>query len=132
VTSVTLRCALDVMRPPVCLDHLGSDRDDEEGGPAVVVVDLDASAALAAITDDGLVLPDKSGAAALLDEVASPRTRRILELRYGFDGPPQSRREVAARIGLTAERVRQLERQGLATVRAALVPPVKSGAPPAA
>jgi RNA polymerase primary sigma factor len=47
------------------------------------------------------------------------RERRILELRFGFDGEPQTLDAVGAELGLTRERIRQLERQaliGLSTV----------------
>jgi len=37
------------------------------------------------------------------------RERRILELRFGFDGPPASLEQIGRELGLTRERVRQLE-----------------------
>jgi DNA-directed RNA polymerase sigma subunit (sigma70/sigma32) len=37
------------------------------------------------------------------------RERRILELRFGFDGPPASLEAIGKELGLTRERVRQLE-----------------------
>jgi RNA polymerase sigma factor (sigma-70 family) len=120
VTPATLRCALDVMRPPVRLDQVAGERD-ADGVVAVEVADARASAALEAIIDDDVVLPGAPESVALLDQVVEARTRRILELRYGVDGPPQSRQEVAAQLGRTRERVRQLEAHGLAAMRAALV-----------
>jgi RNA polymerase primary sigma factor len=42
------------------------------------------------------------------------RERRILELRFGLDGEPRSLEAIGAEIGLTRERIRQLETQGLA------------------
>jgi RNA polymerase primary sigma factor len=42
------------------------------------------------------------------------RERRILELRFGFDGEePSSLESIGERLGLTRERVRQLERESL-------------------
>ncbi len=42
------------------------------------------------------------------------RDRQILELRYGLDGTaPQSLRQIGARLGITGERVRQLEQRAL-------------------
>ena len=41
------------------------------------------------------------------------RERRILELRFGFDGEQQPLESIGRELGLTRERVRQLERQGL-------------------
>lgn len=50
------------------------------------------------------------------------RERMILRARYGLDGPEQSLREVGERIGLSAERVRQIERRALGKLRAAIGP----------
>src|SRR5947199_2580667 len=44
------------------------------------------------------------------------RERRILELRFGLDGDPQSLEAIGAELGLTRERIRQLERQALASL----------------
>ena len=41
------------------------------------------------------------------------RERRILELRFGFDGEQQPLESIGRELGLTRERVRQLERDGL-------------------
>ena len=41
------------------------------------------------------------------------RERRILELRYGFDGETTSLEAIGKELGLTRERVRQLERSAL-------------------
>ena len=37
------------------------------------------------------------------------RERRIMELRFGFDGPPASLEQIGRELGITRERVRQLE-----------------------
>jgi RNA polymerase primary sigma factor len=53
--------------------------------------------------------------AKLLGKV-EPRERRILELRYGldgYDGPQRTFKEIGEIIGLTRERVRQLEKKAL-------------------
>jgi RNA polymerase primary sigma factor len=41
------------------------------------------------------------------------RERRILELRFGFDGETQSLETIGKELGLTRERVRQLERDAM-------------------
>jgi RNA polymerase primary sigma factor len=47
------------------------------------------------------------------------RERMILRARYGLDGPEQSLRDVGERIGLSAERVRQIEQRALGKLRVA-------------
>jgi RNA polymerase sigma factor (sigma-70 family) len=48
----------------------------------------------------------------------SDRERDILRARYGLDGEEESLRDVGARLGVTAERVRQIERRALAKLAA--------------
>jgi RNA polymerase primary sigma factor len=56
-----------------------------------------------------------------LDEVLrclSPRYREVLELRFGLnDGHPQALDQIAERLGITRERVRQIEARGLEKLR---------------
>jgi RNA polymerase primary sigma factor len=42
------------------------------------------------------------------------RERRILELRYGFEGESETLENIGKELGLTRERVRQLEREAMA------------------
>jgi RNA polymerase primary sigma factor len=49
----------------------------------------------------------------------NPRMRRVLSLRFGLDGEaPQTLEEVGAGLGITRERVRQLEARALRELRA--------------
>jgi RNA polymerase primary sigma factor len=57
----------------------------------------------------------------LLPRIASLlcRQQTILRGRYGLDGPVQTLRGLGAELGISAERVRQLEQQALDTLHAA-------------
>ena len=57
----------------------------------------------------------------LLPRIASlsRREQTILRGRYGLDGPVQTLRGLGADLGISAERVRQLEQQALDTLHAA-------------
>ena len=57
--------------------------------------------------------------AALLQRL-EPRERKILELRFaldGYTGPLRTFKEIGKMIGLTRERVRQLEKKALADLK---------------
>ena len=45
------------------------------------------------------------------------RERFVLRKRYGFDGPPATQADIGAELGLSADRIRQIERQALAKLR---------------
>lgn len=55
----------------------------------------------------------------LLDHT-SARERAVIEARYGLDGPERTLRELGGTIGVSAERVRQIEEAGLEKMRTAL------------
>ena len=59
----------------------------------------------------------KQGVARALDALPA-RERRILELRFGFDGDSWTLEAIGAELGLTRERVRQLESQALTRLAA--------------
>lgn len=73
---------------------------------------------------DVLQAPEVAEFQALAEELReamdtlAPREALILSLRYGLhDGRPRTLQEVAKHVGLTRERVRQLEKQSLAQLR---------------
>jgi RNA polymerase primary sigma factor len=59
----------------------------------------------------------KQGVRRALDALPE-RERRILELRFGFEGDPWTLEAIGAELDLTRERVRQLENQALARLAA--------------
>jgi hypothetical protein len=46
------------------------------------------------------------------------RERRVLELRFGFDGEPTSLEQIGRELKISRERVRQVERDALAALEA--------------
>ena len=61
----------------------------------------------------------KTELAGALEEL-NPRMRRVLSLRFGLDGePPRTLEEVGTQLGITRERVRQLETRALRELRMA-------------
>ena len=49
----------------------------------------------------------------------SDREREVLQARYGLDSPEESLRQIARRLGVSAERVRQIENRALGKLRSA-------------
>jgi RNA polymerase sigma factor (sigma-70 family) len=65
---------------------------------------------------DASDLPHAQELLSHLDE----RSRKIIELRFGMDGyegPPRTYKQIGKIIGLTRERVRQLEKIALAQLK---------------
>ncbi len=67
-----------------------------------------------------LTVSNKPFVAKLLDRL-EPREQKILELRFaldGYEGPPRTYKEIGEVVGLTRERIRQLEKKALAKLNA--------------
>ena len=96
---------------PISLETPTSDEDDSELGEF--------------IRDEKEPVPENSATQNLLKEHMKTvlsglpsREVRILQLRYGlFDGTPYTLEEVGKKMGVTRERVRQIEAQALSRLR---------------
>jgi RNA polymerase primary sigma factor len=94
--------ALDVAEAPVSLNRpIGSEEDGEFGD---LFADTDALDPAAEATDSLRRLAVRRAVSRLPE-----RERRILELRFGFDAEPASLEAIGKELGITRERVRQLE-----------------------
>jgi len=77
------------------------------------------------IADQTILQPDEQSTASLLKEELSrtlesltPRERRIIELRFGLDNEySRTLAEVGTELGLSKERIRQIEKEALAKLR---------------
>jgi RNA polymerase primary sigma factor len=101
--------ALDVAEARVSLNApVGEDEGDELGD---LFADTDAD-------DPEANAEDALRARAVREALQElpERERRILELRFGLDGEPQSLEAIGRELRLTRERVRQLESQALASL----------------
>ena len=101
----------DIGRVPVSLDQQVG--DDGETRIADLIRDDDAVAA-AEIAEHNAMLTTLRSMVSSLPE----RQATVLTMRYGLrDGKPRTLAEIAAPMGLTRERVRQLEKEALETLR---------------
>ncbi len=119
-----VRDLLAVERIPQSLDDPVAGSDEEIGTFGELLVDPLASDAYEQLLDHSEVEQVR----ALLGSL-SERERRILRSRYGLDGPEQSLREVGESLGLSGERVRQIEERALGKLRAATSRPISEFAP---
>ena len=105
--------ALGAVEASVSLNQsVGEDGDGELGD---LFADRDA---LDPAEEAGDALRRQSVRTAL--ETLPERERRVLELRFGFAGEQRTLDAIAAEVGVSRERARQLERQGLAQLETKL------------
>jgi len=103
--------ALGAAQASVSLNQsVGADEEGELG-------DLFADREAADPFDEAEESLRKQGVRRALDALPE-RERRILELRFGFEGEPWTLEAIGHELGLTRERVRQLEGQALARLAA--------------
>jgi len=92
-------------------------------------VDADSTATLGDLIADRSAVPsvtltdlfrDRAGLVSVLDDLAA-NERTVLRRRFGLEGdPPETLETIGQRLGLSRERVRQLEGAGLRKLRALL------------
>jgi len=100
---------LDLARRPVSLEAL------EEASSAHDPFEDTVTPLPEAVASEGLCAEELESALDVLDE----RLRLIIDLRFGLgDEPPESLEQVGRRLGVTRERVRQLEAKALELLRA--------------
>jgi RNA polymerase primary sigma factor len=108
-TLVHVDEALDAAAAPVSLNQpVGSEGDGEYGD---LFEDPTASDPAEEALDSVQRLTVRRSVAKLPE-----LQRRILELRFGFDGEPASLESIGKELGISRERVRQLEAAGLTTL----------------
>jgi RNA polymerase primary sigma factor len=105
--------ALDVADAPVSLNQRVGSEDEAELGD--LFDDPDAADPEAEAVDS-LRRQEIRAALGTLPE----QERLVLELRFGLDGPPQALEAIGKRLGVSRERVRQLETDGLEQLSEAL------------
>lgn len=103
-------------RKPRALDEPVGGEDDGVGTFGELLADPRAEEAYDRVPRqlEAARLPD------LLDGL-SDRERAIVRARYGLDGPERTLRELATGLGVSAERVRQIEQEALGKLREAAI-----------
>jgi RNA polymerase primary sigma factor len=105
--------ALDAAEAPVSLNQrIGSEEESELGD---LFSDPTAEDPAGDAVDSVRRLEVRRALAELPE-----RERRVLELRFGLDGDPQTLEAIGKELGVTRERVRQLENDALARLEAEL------------
>jgi RNA polymerase sigma factor (sigma-70 family) len=105
VTKKDVMLAISMIKEPLSLDETAGDDEDSVLGDFVA---------------DTFVVENRITNKLLSEEIEKildqlpPRERKLLELRYGLDGDrPHTLEEVGHMMGVTRERVRQIEKQAL-------------------
>jgi RNA polymerase primary sigma factor len=111
-TGLSLAHVEEALGVPDARVSLNAPVGDDDGGELADLFADDSAENPAELAEDALRARAVREALADLPE----RERRVLELRFGLDGEPQSLEAIGAELGLTRERIRQLETQALASL----------------
>jgi RNA polymerase primary sigma factor len=109
-------------RPPRSTQETTSDDADSGSTLGDTIVDHEAERAYQQVVDDLEILHVRD-LTAQLDE----RERHVIQAHYGLGRPGRTLSDIGAELGLTAERVRQIEVAALARLRAILSEPAAAG-----
>jgi RNA polymerase primary sigma factor len=110
-TEEEIDTILRVYRSHLSLDAPISDGEDTR------YLDLLESKDMPSI-EENLVRTSMTNAVADLLEELPPREQKILRMRFGFDGDPMTLEEIGKKIGLSRERIRQIETKAKRRLRA--------------
>ncbi len=107
----TIRELLRTSRQPISLDSTIGDEGETRIGD--LIEDTDSPEA-AELVDRQLMAAQLRRALGVL----SPREEKIMAMRFGlYDGTPRTLDEIGKHLGLTRERIRQLEKESLSKLR---------------
>ncbi len=99
---------------PIDLETPISSEEEEEAGQ---LEDIIADTSLPAPEEEAALEQFREELVNILESLA-PRERRVIQLRFGLlDGRPRTLDEIGDELGVSKERVRQIERQALSKLR---------------
>jgi RNA polymerase primary sigma factor len=100
-----------IIRKAIRIHNATPQANDDDGGRSFIETIVDESSQTP--ETKSVEQEDLHQVMSLLDQVG-PRESAVLRLRFGLDGEdPKTLREIGDRLGLTRERVRQIEQQAL-------------------
>ncbi len=105
-------------RVPRSIEERVGHGDDAAGTVGDRIADPQAERAFDTVLDDIEV-----GEVRTLTDLLDERERLVIRAHYGLGQPAQTLRRIGSGLGVTAERVRQIEAGGLAKLRASLTRP---------
>jgi RNA polymerase primary sigma factor len=114
------RRKLNLIKKAIRIYNAAPQADPTEEGQTIDATVMDARVKT---PDEALIeTDDVRQVLALLDRMGE-REATVLRLRFGLDGgEPKTLKEIGERLGLTRERVRQIEREALVALRESMEP----------